>query len=66
MKKHVALLERSGLVATRKVGRVRRCSLGRRRLDEEAAWLARYSQMVEDRLDRLAALVERDGKKGDR
>jgi len=37
MKKHVQLLEDAGLVRTQKVGRVRTCSLGTRRLTAEAA-----------------------------
>ena len=32
MKKHVGVLEQAGLVATQKVGRVRTCKLGPRRL----------------------------------
>lgn len=63
MKKHVQILEDAGLVTTEKVGRVRRCRLGPRRLDDEAAWIARYRQMVEARLDRLGELLERT--KGD-
>jgi DNA-binding transcriptional ArsR family regulator len=42
MKKHVGVLEQAGLVTTEKVGRVRTCRLGPRRLDEESAWLERY------------------------
>ena len=38
MKKHVGVLEQAGLVTTEKVGRVRTCKLGLRRLEEEAAW----------------------------
>jgi DNA-binding transcriptional ArsR family regulator len=37
MKKHVGVLEQAGLVITEKVGRVRTCRLGGRRLEEEAA-----------------------------
>jgi DNA-binding transcriptional ArsR family regulator len=58
MKKHVQILERSGLVRTEKVGRVRHCRLGPRRLEDEAAWLARYRQMLEARLDRLGNFLE--------
>ena len=36
MKKHVGVLEEAGLVITRKVGRVRTCKLGARRLAEAA------------------------------
>ena len=35
MKKHVGVLEQAGLVTTQKVGRVRTCKLGPRRLAEE-------------------------------
>jgi len=63
MKKHVKVLEDAGLVQTRKVGRVRTCTLGPRRLTAEAAWIARYQQMVEARLDSLGEFLERT--KGD-
>ena len=59
MKKHVAVLEEAGLVTTEKVGRVRNCRLGPRRLDAETAWIARYEQMLEARLDRLGDFLER-------
>jgi DNA-binding transcriptional ArsR family regulator len=63
MKKHVGILEDAGLVRTEKVGRVRTCRLGPRRLAEEAAWITRYQQMLETRLDNLGAFLERT--KGD-
>lgn len=59
IKKHVQVLEACGLVTTEKVGRVRTCRLGTRRLEDEAAWIARYRQMLEARLDRLEAFLER-------
>ena len=59
VKKHVQVLERAGLVTTEKVGRVRRCRLGPRRLEEETAWIARYQQMLEARLDSLGEFLER-------
>lgn len=58
MKKHVGVLEQAGLVATQKIGRVRTCRLGGRRLEEEAAWIARYRQLWEARFDALDAVVE--------
>jgi DNA-binding transcriptional ArsR family regulator len=58
MKKHVAVLEQAGLVATEKVGRVRTCRLGRHRLDEETAWLERYRQSWEARFEALDKVVE--------
>src|ERR1700751_5395496 len=45
MKKHVGVLEQAGLVITKKVGRVRTCKLGPRRLEVETAWLERYRQL---------------------
>jgi DNA-binding transcriptional ArsR family regulator len=59
MKKHVQVLERSGLVVTQKAGRVRTCSLGPRRLEQETAWIEQYRQMLESRLDRLGAFLEK-------
>lgn len=58
IKKHVRILEGVGLVNTEKVGRVRHCRLGPYRLQDEAAWITRYQQMLEARLDRLAAYLE--------
>ena len=59
IKKHVQVLEGAGLVRTEKIGRVRRCSLGSRRLEEETAWIADYQRMLEARLDRLGEFLER-------
>jgi len=59
LKKHVHILEQSGFVTSKKVGRVRTCRLGPRRLDAEAAGLDKHRQMVESRLDRLGEFLER-------
>jgi len=58
MKKHVGVLEQAGFVATEKVGRVRNCRLGLRRLEEEAMWIERYRQLWEARFDALDTVVE--------
>lgn len=58
MKKHVGVLEQAGLVSTEKVGRVRTCKLGPRRLEEEAAWLERYRKLWESRFDELDVVIE--------
>ena len=58
MKKHVGVLEQAGLVTTEKVGRVRTCKLGPRRLDEETAWIKRYRQLWASRFDELDKVVE--------
>src|SRR2546428_8476436 len=44
MKKHVGVLEQAGLVTTKKIGRVRTCHLGPRRLEGETGWLGRAPQ----------------------
>ena len=58
MKKHVGVLEQAGFVTTEKVGRVRTCKLGLRRLEEEAAWIERYRQRWDARFDELDKVVE--------
>ena len=58
MKKHVGVLEQAGLVTTEKVGRVRTCKLGSRRLEEEAAWIESYRRLWAARFDALDELVE--------
>jgi len=70
MKKHIGVLERAELVATEKVGRVRSCKLGPRRLEEEAAWIENYRRLWSARFDALDTVVEelkrkekRDGRK---
>ncbi len=58
MGKHVGVLEQAGLVTTTKIGRVRTCQLGPRRLEEETAWLERYRQRWDERFDELDKVVE--------
>jgi DNA-binding transcriptional ArsR family regulator len=58
---HVQVLERSRLVRTEKVGRVRTCWVEPAGLDLAAAWLAEHRALWERRLDRLGdALAEQD------
>ena len=58
MKKHVGVLEEAGLVTTEKIGRVRTCKIGQRRLEEEAAWIETYRQFWDARFDALDKVVE--------
>ena len=58
MKKHVSVLERAGLVTTEKVGRVRTCKLGPRRLEEETVWLERHRQLWDARFAELDNVLE--------
>jgi len=59
MKKHVRTLEAARLVTTEKVGRVRHVKLGPHRLEQETAWIEKYREMLEGRIDRLGAFLER-------
>lgn len=63
MKKHISILEDSGLVTTEKVGRVRTARLGPRRLEDETAFIDMYRKMVEERFNRLEDFLERTKEK---
>jgi len=54
---HVQVLERSGLVATEKVGRVRTCRLELEPLDNVQTWIAARRRNWERRLDRLGPVA---------
>ena len=58
MKKHVGVLEQAGLVTTKKIGRVRTCRLGPRRLKEATVWLENYRERWDERFDALDTVVE--------
>jgi DNA-binding transcriptional ArsR family regulator len=58
IKKHVAVLERAGLVASEKVGRVRTCRIGPCRLEEEMAWIARYRRVWDARFEALDGVID--------
>src|SRR2546428_2897794 len=58
MKKHVGVLEQAGLVTTKKIGRVRTCQLGPRRLEEETVWLRRDRQPLGENFDEVVEVVE--------
>src|SRR3954452_11689077 len=53
MRKHVGVLEQAGLVTTEKVGRVRTCRLGPRRLEDETAWIEQQRRLWDARFDAL-------------
>jgi DNA-binding transcriptional ArsR family regulator len=62
---HLQLLERSGLVASRKVGRVRTFRVERKRLDAAQTWLDAQRAMWEARFDRLDAYLLDEKGEGD-
>lgn len=64
MGKHVRILERAGLVATEKVGRVRYCRLGARRLEDAATWIDEYQRLWDARFRELDAVLDEMQRKG--
>jgi len=58
MSKHVGVLEQAGLVVTEKVGRVRTCRIGARRLDDVSAWIERHHQLWDARFGELDQVIE--------
>ena len=55
---HLTVLEASGLVTTKKIGRVRSCQLEPLALTAAEHWINERRRVWEGRLDRLAALLE--------
>lgn len=55
---HLAVLENSGLIVSRREGRRRICSLNPAPLRNAEEWLGTYRRQWEARLDRFAAHVE--------
>lgn len=56
--RHIGVLERSGLIISRKAGRVRTCRIRPRRLAAAESWLAEQRELWVTRTDRLADYVE--------
>lgn len=58
MKKHVGVLEQAGLITTEKIGRVRTCKLGPRRLEVAREWIEHYRQLWDARFVALDEVIE--------
>lgn len=54
---HLQVLERSGVVRSEKVGRVRTCQIEPAALDVAATWINERRSLWERRLDRLGAVL---------
>lgn len=57
--KHLRLLERAGIISSRKAGRVRTCRLDVAALARTEAWLAQHRQFWEGQLDSLERYLSR-------
>ncbi len=56
--KHLAVLERTGIISSSKIGRVRTCRLEPQALADLDAWLSDRRRLWAQRLERLAGLVD--------
>ena len=57
--KHLAVLERSGVIRSNKVGRVRTCELRPKALKRAEQWMAGQRAAWEARTDRMAAFAQK-------
>ncbi len=62
---HLHVLEASGLVRSRKVGRVRTCRIDVRALKQAEDWMSERRRIWERRLDRLGEYLAREDRAGD-
>ncbi len=51
--RHLRVLEEAGLLAQEKDGRIRRCQLAAKPLQDAARWIERYRRFWEESFDRL-------------
>lgn len=58
---HVQVLESSGLIESRKTGRVRTCSISQDALRSTEQWLTDRRTVWQRRLDRLGAVLDEQG-----
>ena len=64
---HLKILEASGLVHTKKQGRVRTCTIDTGALSLAEQWIAERRALWQGRLDRLGDFLDsQDGNEGDR
>ena len=61
--KHLAVLERSGVIRSNKVGRVRTCELRPKALTPAEQWITEQRATWEARSDRMAEFVEQRHRK---
>jgi len=56
--RHMRVLEDAGLLTRRKQGREHHCRLAHERMQEAQAWIRRYTQLWNERLDALERFLE--------
>lgn len=61
--KHISILEEAGMVRRWRAGRVHKCRLERRALDQTEDWLKSTRLQWERMLDRMEAMFEEDAKR---
>jgi DNA-binding transcriptional ArsR family regulator len=62
---HLKVLEESGLVTSRKQGRVRTCQIDAQMLSQAERWITERRQMWERSLDRLGAFLDETKPEGE-
>ncbi|MBP1853485.1 ArsR/SmtB family transcription factor [Rhizobium halophytocola] len=62
---HLSVLEKAGLVASQKQGRIRTCSLRPEALSQAEAWLNARRLGWVNRFDRLAAMLDEEDRTGE-
>ena len=60
--KHIAVLEDAGIVQTMKAGRVRRCELDRRQIEQASSWIDHVRNRWGRRLDLLEDYVQEESR----
>lgn len=59
---HLGILEEAGLVKTRKVGRVRTCTLDTAALSKAEQWISQRRHFLNERLDALGVFLAKTNK----
>jgi DNA-binding transcriptional ArsR family regulator len=60
--RHLRVLENAGLLARRKTGRIHRCRLNPRPIEDAAQWIAQYRRFWEQQFNALAKFLEENEK----
>lgn len=61
--KHIKVLEKAGLIDRTVDGRIHRCKMDARPLDQATALIAHYQKFWEDRFDQIEKYLKQENKK---